>query len=255
MSTQSDTQVTVYEEPVHERVRKFLRIETLFNRINYLKDKETHYENYFALVALSELYELLLRMDIKAELIRDFENQNTKLKKFQDQPGTDSKKLNSILEKQNSHLNYLYAQDSSYLDHLKQDELFKTFVKYSRSSTHPSSLTYWLSRDDLSRENQINLWLEPINFLNKSISFILETIRKSASATDKLAKDGFYTDKLDSQKNLLLIRVTLTSDHFYFPSISVGKQRITIRFMVKDDKNKFIAHKYDVPFILSTCIM
>ncbi|MEC9205637.1 MAG: cell division protein ZapD [Pseudomonadota bacterium] len=255
MSTQSDNQVTVYEEPVHERIRKFLRIETLFNRINYLKTKETHYENYFAAVSLAELYELLLRMDIKAELIRDLETQNSSLKRFKDQPDADSKKLNSMLEKQENHLNHLYSKDSSYLDHLKQDELFKTLVKYSRSSTHPSSLTYWLSRDDLSRENQINLWLEPINFINKSITFLLTTIRKSATAVDKLAKDGFYTDKFDSQKNLLLIRVTLTSDHFYFPSISVGKQRITIRFMIKDDKNKFIAHKYDVPFILSTCIM
>jgi len=47
----------------------------------------------------------------------------------------------------------------------------------------------------------------------------------------------------------------LTSDHYYFPSISVGKQRITIRFMIKNDKNKFIAHKQDVNFVLSCCTM
>ena len=61
MSTLSDNQVTVYEEPVHERIRKFLRIEMLFNRINYLKDKESQHENYSAAVALTELYEMLTR--------------------------------------------------------------------------------------------------------------------------------------------------------------------------------------------------
>ena len=62
MSTLSDNQVTVYEEPVHERIRKFLRIEMLFNRINYLKDKESQHENYSAAVALTELYEMLTRI-------------------------------------------------------------------------------------------------------------------------------------------------------------------------------------------------
>ena len=255
MSTLSDNQVTVYEEPVHERIRKFLRIELLFNRINHLKDQESHYENYCAVVALTELYELLSRMDVKAELIRDLESHNSYLKKIKDSPGADPKKLRSMLEKQETHLKFLYTKDSSYLDYLNQDELFKTIIKYSNNSIHPSPLVYWLSRDNLSRENQIKLWLEPISFINKSVSFILETVRKSANPIDKLAKNGFYTDKLDSQKNLLLIRITLTSDHFYFPSISVGKQRITIRFMVKDDKNKFVSHKFDVPFVLSSCVM
>ena len=255
MSTLSDNQVTVYEEPVHERIRKFLRIEMLFNRINYLKDKESQHENYSAAVALTELYEMLTRINIKAELIRDLETHNTFFKKIKGKPNTNSPKLDSMLEKQETHLNFLYSKESNYLDCLNQDELFKTLIKYSKNSIHPSSLVYWLSRDNVSRENQINLWLEPINFINQSVAFSLSTIRKSANAVDMLAKNGFYTDKLDIQKNVLLIRVALTSDHYYFPSISVGKQRITIRFMIKNDKNKFIAHKQDVNFVLSCCTM
>ena len=153
------------------------------------------------------------------------------------------------------HINYLYSKKSNYLDYLGQDELFKMLMKYSKNSLHPSSLVYWLSRDSLSRENQITLWLEPINFICKSVSFVLETIRKATTVKEKLAKNGFYTDKLDIKKNILLIRVTLTSDHYYFPSISVGQQRITIRFMTKSDTNRFVTHKFDVPFELSCCTM
>ena len=173
--------------------------------------------------------------------IKNLNNVFFKKIKEKNNPGTDPSKLNSILEKQESHLNFLYSKDANYLDYLDRDELFQTLIKYSKNSIHPSSLIYWLSRDNVSRENQINLWLEPINFISQSVSFLLTTIRKSVTPIDQLAKNGFFTDKLDSQRNILLIRVALTSDHYFFPSISVGKQRFSIRFMTKNDENKYIA--------------
>ncbi len=85
--------------------------------------------------------------------------------------------------------------------------------------------------------------------------FILEIIRKSASFNDKLAEKGFFIEKLDPKKNILLIRVTLTSDLYYYPQISVGKQRLNIMFMSKDDKNNLLRFQEDVSFILTTCVL
>ena len=60
-------------------------------------------------------------------------------------------------------------------------------------------------------------------------------------------------EKLDIKKNILLIRVNLTSDLYYFPQISVSKQRLNIIFMTKDDKNNFIPHQEDLSFMLTLC--
>ena len=103
------------------------------------------------------------------------------------------------------------------------------------------------------RETQIDLWLEPILFVKKSINFILEVVRKSGQFDDKLATKGFFIEKLDPKKNILLVRITLTSDLYYFPQISLGKQRLNIMFMTKDDKNIFIPFQEDVSFILTIC--
>ena len=119
----------------------------------------------------------------------------------------------------------------------------------------PTSVEFWLSRDIVLRENQINLWTEPLLFIKKSVDFILEVIRKSGRFEDKLAEKGFFIEKLDPKKNILLIRITLTSDLYYYPQISVGKQRLNIMFMSKDDKNNLISHKEDVAFILTTCVL
>ncbi len=257
MSSLSDSQVTIYEEPVQEKIRKFLKIEYLFDRIFYFKNKEDRKDNYNALLALAQLYEILSRSDIKSELIREIETHNTyfiKIKKVAEAQA-DLSKLNSVLEKQELLLKLIYNVESNYLDYLDDDVLCKTIIKNCFTTLQPASIEFWLTRDIVLRETQIDLWLEPLLFIKKSVDFILEIIRKSATFNDRLAEKGFFIEKLDPKKNILLVRVTLTSDLYYYPQISVGKQRLNIMFMSKDDKNNLVRYKEDVPFILTTCVL
>ena len=253
MNSLSDNQVSLYEEPVQEKIRKFIKIEFLLNKIYYFKSKDNKSENYIALLALCELYEILSRSDIKSELIREIETQNSYFQKIKEMPQADSNKLNSVLEKQNLLLKLIYNIESNYLDYLEHDILFKTILKNCFTQLQPASIEFWLSRDILIRETQIDLWLEPLVFIKRSIDFILEVIRKSGRFEDRMAEKGFFIEKLDPKKNILLIRVTLTSDLYYYPQISVGKQRLTIMFMTKDDKNNLVPHQEDLNFILTTC--
>ena len=90
MNSLSDNQVSIYEEPVQEKVRKFLKIEYLFDRIYCFKNKEDKRESYTALVALNELHEILSRSDIKSELIREVETHNTYFKKIKDSQSSNT---------------------------------------------------------------------------------------------------------------------------------------------------------------------
>jgi cell division protein ZapD len=253
MNNLSDNQVSLYEEPVQEKIRKFIKIEFLLNKIYYFKGKDDKSENYIALLALCELYEILSRSDIKSELIREIETQNSYFQSIKEMPQADSSKLNSVLEKQNILLKLIYSNEVNYLDHLGRDILFKTILKNCFTQLQPASIDFWLSRDILIRETQIDLWLEPLIFIKRSIDFILEVVRKSGRFEDRMAEKGFFIEKLDTKKNVLLIRVTLTSDLYYYPQISVGKQRLTIMFMTKDDKNNLVPYQEDLSFILTTC--
>ena len=255
MNNLSDNQVSLYEEPVQEKIRKFIKIEFLLNKIYYFKGKDDKSENYIALLALCELYEILSRSDIKSELIREIETQNSYFQSIKEMPQADSSKLNSVLEKQNILLKLIYSNEVNYLDHLGRDILFKTVLKNCFTQLQPASIDFWLSRDILIRETQIDLWLEPLIFIKRSIDFILEVIRKSGRFEDRMAEKGFFTEKQDPKKNVLLIRVTLTSDLYYYPQISVGKQRLTIMFMTKDDKNNLVPYQEDLSFILTTCAL
>ena len=255
MNNLSDNQTSIYEEPVNERVRKFIKIESYFNKIIYFKNKDEKYDSDAALQTLCELYELLSRSDVKSELIREIESHNVYFKKIKSAKATDPDKLNSLLEKQESLLNHLHSIKSNYLDFLSSDILFKTIYKNFRSPLQPAAVDYWLTRDSIWRTNNFDLWLEPLLFIKESTGFILNLIRKSGTFQDKNAEKGFYIQKLDQSKNIQLVRITLSSDVYYYPQISVGKQRINIMFMTKDETNNLVQYQEDVQFILTICCL
>ena len=62
-----------------------------------------------------------------------------------------------------------------------------------------------------------------------------------------------YIFKLDPENKVRMLRITLHSDKYFFPRISVGPQRATVSFMTLNDDNKFIQIKDDVTFVIDLC--
>jgi len=50
-----------------------------------------------------------------------------------------------------------------------------------------------------------------------------------------------------------MLRITMHSDNYFFPRVSVGPQRATISFMTLNDNNKFIQLKDDITFVIDLC--
>ena len=150
-----------------------------------------------------------------------------------------------------STLNNLYNLQSSYLDKLDNDEFFQFCVKHYESLT--TELDYWLTRDHAIRLNQINLWLETVRPIENSIYFCLDILRRSSETKEVCANNGFYLIKLNQEKKIRLLRITMQSDNYFFPRISLVPQRATISFMLLNEDNKYIQIKDNISFVLDLC--
>mgnify|MGYP001208265215 CR=1 FL=1 len=251
MNSFSDTHAAIYEEPVDERIRKFLKLESYFLKINRHKELDNIYDTYAALYNLICLYRTLSRAEVKRELIREIDFHKSRYAEYIKIEGSDKQKLNSIMEKQSVILNTLHNLKSNYLTDLHEDELFQHCVKHY--DTLSSELDYWLTRDHSFRKNQIDLWLELVKPIQQSTYFCLEILRKSSETREECAKNGMYIFKLDSDKKTRLLRITMHSDNYFFPRISVGPQRATVSFMTLNNDNKFIQIKDDITFVIDLC--
>jgi cell division protein ZapD len=251
MNNLSDSHAAIYEEPVDERIRKFLKLENYFLKLEYHKELDTPYDTYVSLYNLIEIYNTLSRVEVKSDLIREIDFHKQRYMEYIKIDRSDKIKLNSIMEKQNVILNNLYNLQSSYLDKLNNDEFFQFCVKHYESLS--TELDYWLTRDHSIRLNQINLWLEIIKPIENSIYFCLDILRRSSETKEVCANNGFYLVKLNQEKKVRLLRITMQSDNYFFPRISLGPQRATISFMLLNEENKYKQIKDNITFVLDLC--
>tara|TARA_Y100000389_G_scaffold119161_1_gene116321 strand:- start:1171 stop:1932 length:762 start_codon:yes stop_codon:yes gene_type:complete len=251
MNSLSDSHAAIYEEPVDERIRKFLKLENYFLKLEYHKELDTPYDSYVSLYNLIAIYNTLSRVEVKSDLIREIDFHKQRYMEYIKFDSSDKIKLNSIMEKQNVILNNLYNLQSNYLNELNNDEFFQFCVKHYESAS--TELDYWLTRDHAIRLNQINLWLETVRPIENSVYFCLDILRKSSETKEVCADNGFYLVKLNQEQKIRLLRITMQSDNYFFPRISLGPQRATISFMLLNEDNKYKQIKDNITFVLDLC--
>jgi cell division FtsZ-interacting protein ZapD len=89
--------------------------------------------------------------------------------------------------------------------------------------------------------------------IENSILFCLDILRRSSETNEICANNGFHLVKINNEKKIRLLRITMQSDNYYFPRISIGPQRATITFMMLSETNKFVQLKENISFVMDLC--
>jgi cell division protein ZapD len=87
----------IFEHPLNERVRTFLRIEHLFERLNYFAPQYDPWATRVAVEALLDLASITARADIKNEIVKELDRNIATIKRIADQPGIDQRALDRVL--------------------------------------------------------------------------------------------------------------------------------------------------------------
>lgn len=249
----------IYEQPLNERIRMCLRVETLMKRFGYFEALKDDWSAYGALVTILEITALLERGDLKQELMKEVERQLGALKALSQHEDVDHSKLDLVLSKQRHSLDRLHRLDGKLGEHLKRND-FLLGIKQRISIPGGScdfdlpQLRFWLNQSHDQRCADLRNWAAPYLELEQVIELILKTLRDSANARVVIAEKGFYQKPLDTKQSTQLIRISVASDATLYPEISAGKHRYSVRFMrVNPGDTPPTQVKEDVEFLLSRC--
>ncbi|MEM8845020.1 MAG: cell division protein ZapD [Pseudomonadota bacterium] len=251
--------VTIFEQPLNERIRTFMRVEELYNRCMYYIEQENSWDSHFALSTLIELIGLTARGDLKRELIKEVKRQLTSLEQLSNIPTLDKTKLGKLISELTDLINDLDVQKGQILGHLKENEFINSI---KQRATIPGGTCdfdlpayhYWLTQPINQRKEVIKTWLEPFNLIHATVSQCLDLVRDSAEIESFIATNGFYQRNLDPNQPNQLIRVLIEKEHQCFPEISAGKHRFSIRLLTQTDPNKPPKQiEKDIPFKLACC--
>jgi cell division protein ZapD len=227
---------SVYEQPLSERIRTFLRLEHLFAKAEHALSSIDPWSSRATLEAVIDIMAILSRADLKKEIIKELERHAATLQGLSRNPNVDPNRLEDVLDLVKSHLASLRGDENSWGQELRDDELLST-VRQRSSITAGTcnfdlpALHYWLQASADQRVNDLRRWLRSFDLLNSSVSLCLKLVRESAIATHELARSGFFQRTLETSTPCQMIRVCLVDEARCFPEISAGKHRFTIRFM------------------------
>lgn len=252
------TDTIFYEQPVNERMRSFLRLEHMFKQAAYTLRGYSIWDSRSTLTGITSILELLSRNDLKTELLKELERQEKTLSALSNLDAVDKEQLTNILKQIETAQQNILNVNGQLGQNIRDHELLNSLRQ--RSSIVGGTcdfdipyLHYWLQQPPEKRIEQLEDWIEKLEIISQPISLILDITRESNSALKVFAEKGFYQKNIDSNAPVQLIRVGLPQNSEYFPEISAGKQRFSIRFMLQQNGERATQAPGDVDFQLVCC--
>ncbi|WP_437889030.1 cell division protein ZapD [Phytobacter sp. V91] len=245
------TQV-LFEHPLNEKMRTWLRIEFLLNQLTVRLPLGDHADALHFFRNAGELLDIFERGDIRTELLKDLERQQRKLKAWVEVPGVDVNRIDSIRQQLKDTSSMLMSAPR--VGQLMREDRLIGLVRQRLSipggccSFDLPTLHVWLHMSQTFRDGQIKIWLDSLAPLINTLSLILDLIRNSAEFRKQTSLNGFYQDN-GEDADLLRLKLELASQ--LYPQISGHKSRFAIRFLPLDSENGIVPDRLD--FELACC--
>jgi len=248
----------VYDHPLNERIRTFLRLEFLFERFFFFMPLLEEWNTRAAISAILDILSITARADIKTEILKELDRQTATLERIGQQPGVDTRALSQVLEELEEVAEKVYKlgpiaqplRDSDFIKSIMQ----RSSIPGGTCSFDLPQLHHWLIQPHALRRRQMQEWMQDLEPIRDAVALLLSLARTSSDPRATTARDGFFQETLDSQAPVQMIRVGLDPDLALFPEISGHRNRFSIRFMAALETERPTQTQKDVDFTLTCCV-
>ena len=247
----------VYDHPLSERVRTLLRLEDLFERINYFVGKLDGEEHHVALLLIFEILEVASRADLKSDLLQELERQKQVLGALRDNPDISEEALENVLWQIDQCSSRLFQASGKVGQELRENEWLmsikqRTAIPGGVCEFDLPSYHYWLQQETEVRRHDLQQWLAPFLPTRDAIGIVLRLLRESGKTTTQIAHQGVYQQMMAGRMAQML-RIGLSGDYACIPEISANKYALNIRFTTQEGMQRPKASETDVEFELTFC--
>ncbi|MGH8396991.1 MAG: cell division protein ZapD [Gammaproteobacteria bacterium] len=248
----------VYEQPLSERIRTFLRLEFLFEQCEHHVNLTSPWDSRSAIAAILEIGSLLTRGDVRTEVLKELERCLLFLNRLTGSPEVDSARLQSVLTELDTLRNAMNGDGRQLGLGLKENEFLNTIR--NRMAIPGGTCQFdlpvyhaWLTQTHAKRIRDLQHWLEEIRPLRDTINLLMALTRESALPTRETAEQGMYL-RIFEGPACPLVRVMVPATSGVYPEISAGRQRITIHFLERHEADgRAQQTKRDIGFKLVCC--
>jgi cell division protein ZapD len=248
-----------YEQPVSERMRTFMRLEFLYQKMLYNSEHESSWATRATITGLHEIMAILSRGDVRSEVHKELDHHLDVLQRYQSQPGVDTRRLDALVGNLLESRAEIDGIGTQYLQPLKESDFLNAIKNRSAipGGTCEFDLpeyNHWLRQDFSRRQEDILKWIGAVRPLCDAVTEVLWIIRESAQPVDKVAINGMFQHNMQKDSHCRLLRINLPDGSTFYPEISGSQHRFTVRFLEWSTiDSRAVQTGHDVPFQLSIC--
>jgi cell division protein ZapD len=250
--------VILYEYPLHERIRTYLRLEHLSLRLHQLASRMDALDHHFALVTLFEMIDVAARADLKSDLLKDLDRQKHTLEAYRGNPAIAEEALESVIAELEQCHDALTSQAGKAGQALAENDWLMGIR--SRISIPGGTCEFdlpayyaWQHKTGVSRQAELALWVSTLNPVSNAVHLLLKLLRDSGAPQKVIANGGQFQQNLPQGRTFLLLRLALDVTLEVIPEISGNRLMVSIRLMRQGEDHRPHAVADDVPFELALC--
>ena len=255
----ADAAVLVFEQPLNERMRTFLRLDFLYNQALFHNEMASPWGSRAAMASLIDILAITTRTDVRSDVLKELESQLTTLNEFQSNPGVDGQRLKTLMSNLLRLRADLMSAGSAFLQPLRDSE-FLNAIKH-RSAIPGGTCEFdlpdfyfWLAQPDDARMRTFNQWLGLLRPLCDAIAELLWLTRQNGRSRQEVAKGGSFSLTFERDNPLHLLRISLPASAGLYPEISGSHHRCSVRFLAWTGlATRPTQTESDVTFLLSCC--
>ena len=253
------TETLVFEQPLNERMRTFLRLDFLYNQALHHNELASPWGSRAAMASLIDILAITTRGDVRSDVLKELESHLSSLNDFQSNPGVDGQRLKTLISNLQRLRADLQSAGSAFLQPLRESE-FLSAIKHR--STIPGGTCefdlpdyyFWLAQPDDERMRTFSQWFGLLRPMCDAIAELLWLTRQNGRTRRETAVGGTFTITFERENPLQLLRVSLPAAAGLYPEISGSHYRCNIRFLSWNGlTTRPTQAAADVPFLLSCC--
>jgi cell division protein ZapD len=249
----------IFEQPLNERMRTFLRLDFLYTQALYHNEKGSPWGSRAAVGSLLDILAIMGRGDVRTDVLKELEHHQNLLNEFQNRPGIDSSRLRAVIANLTRLRDELGAVGSNWLQPLRDSE-FLAAIKH-RSAIPGGTCEFdlpdyffWLNQAAELRIEAFAKWLALLRPLCDAIAEVLWLTRQNGRARQEVATGGQFNVNFDRENPFQLLRIYLPGGSPLYPEISGSHYRCSLRFLEWHGiEQRATQTEADVPFTLICC--
>jgi cell division protein ZapD len=250
--------VILYEYPINERIRTYLRLEHLFHRLGELVVREHPIDHHYAITTIFEVMDVAARADLKTDVLKDLEKQKHILNGYRGNPAIAEAVLNDVmgrLETCFTHLNALAGKAGQSLTENDWLMGIRSRIGIPGGTCEFDLPAYyaWQHLSAQSRQQDLQRWSATLVPLAESIGLLLQMLRDSGAAQMVTAPEGVYQQNLPQGRSFQLLRLRIDPSLGLIPEISGNRLIVSVRLMRHESDDRLHLATTDASFELTLC--